>query len=115
MRASLGIITEQLQNYGGSEIYLLECLRRWQRELDAVVYTTQFNPRLFAEFGIDENHVKVCMLDQIQSDKSRFRLLDELVIGPRLWERQIGQHDLYFHYLFPTQFIRKHHVVVQIG
>lgn len=107
MRKSLGIITEQLQNYGGSEIYLLECLQRWQRELDAVVYTTQFNPRLFAEFGIDEDHVKVCMLEQIESDKSRFGLIDELVIGPRLWNRQIGQHDLYFNYLFPTQFIER--------
>ena len=107
MRASLGIITEQLYNYGGSEIYLLECLRRWQLELDAVVYTTQFNPDLFREYGIDETRVQVRMLQNIESEKSRFRLLDELVVGPRLWERQIGKHDIYFHYLFPTQFIKK--------
>jgi glycosyltransferase involved in cell wall biosynthesis len=107
MRASLGVITEQLQNYGGSEIYLLECMRRWQHEIDVVVYTTQFNPELFAEYGIDGDRVRVHMLKQIESEKVRFSLLDELVIGPRLWERQIGQHDLYFHYLFPTQFVRK--------
>ena len=59
------------------------------------------------EYGIDGDRVRVLMLKQIESEKVRFSLLDELVIGPRLWERQIGQHDLYFHYLFPTQFVRK--------
>ena len=52
MSISLGIITEQLQNYGGSEIYILECIRRWQKELDIVVYTTKCNPELLKEFGI---------------------------------------------------------------
>jgi glycosyltransferase involved in cell wall biosynthesis len=107
MSINLGIITERLQNYGGSEIYLLECLRRWQDELEIVVYTTQFNPELFREYGIDEDKVGVRKLDQIRSDKTRFGLLDELVVNPRVWERQIGQHDLYFQYLFPTQLVRK--------
>ena len=107
MSINLGIITERLQNYGGSEIYLLECLRRWQDELDIVVYTTNFNPALFREYGINEDKVRVRMLEQIQSDKARFGLLDELVVNPRIWERQIGQHDLYFQYLFPTQLVRK--------
>ena len=59
MSINLGIITERLQNYGGSEIYLLECLRRWQDELEIVVYTTQFNPELFREYGIDEDKVEI--------------------------------------------------------
>jgi hypothetical protein len=27
---NLGVVTPQLNHYRGSEVYLLECLRRWQ-------------------------------------------------------------------------------------
>ena len=107
MLRSLGIIAQQLENYGGSEIYILECMRRWQEELDIVVYTTRFSQELFSEFGIDENRVAVTLLERLENEKSRFGLLEDLVISPRLWERQIGQHDLYFQYLFPAQLVRK--------
>jgi hypothetical protein len=26
---------------------------------------------------------------------------------PRIWEQHIAQHDLYFHYIFPTQMIQR--------
>ncbi len=107
MAISLGIVTDQLQNYGGSEIYILECMKRWQKELDIVLYTNHFNKRLFKEFDIDPRKVSVKILPKIKNRKHRFELLDNLVIRPRIWERHIGQHDLYFQYLFPAQLVRK--------
>jgi len=107
MPPSLGIITERLEHYGGSEIYILECMRRWQAELDITLYTTRYDPKLLVEFGIDENRVEVRTLEGVAEERERFALLDELVLSPRLWERQIGEHDLYFQYLLPAQRVRK--------
>ncbi len=107
MTISIGIITEQLQNYGGSEIYILECIKRWQHDLDIVVYTTKFNRKLFKEYGIDSARVSVKILPGVNNRKHRFDLLDSLVIRARIWERHIAQHDLYFQYLFPAQMVRK--------
>ncbi|MEM7565163.1 MAG: glycosyltransferase, partial [Pseudomonadota bacterium] len=107
MSINLGIITEQLENYGGSEIYLLECLKRWQEELDITLYTSRFNPELFDEYGIDPDRVHVQLLPETVNTKHRFELFDNLVIRPRIWERYIGQHQLYFQYLFPSQFVRR--------
>jgi len=107
MAMNLGVITESLQIYGGSEIYLLECVRRWQNEIDIVIYTTKVNRKLLKEFDIDPNRVLVKVLPSVKNKKHRFDLLDSLIIRPRIWERHIGQHDLYFHYLFPSQFVRK--------
>ena len=107
MSISLGIITERLQHYGGSEIYILECIRRWQKELDIVIYTTRCNRKLLKEFGIDQDKVSVKILPRVKIRKHRFELLDDLVVRPRIWEQHVGHHDLYFQYLFPAQLVRK--------
>ena len=107
MTISIGIITEQLENYGGSEIYILECIKRWQHELEIVVYTTRYKKKLFKEYGIDSSRVSVKKLPKVNNRKHRFDLLDDLVIRARIWERHIDQHDLYFQYLFPAQMVRK--------
>jgi len=102
----LAVVTPQLSGYGGSEIYLLECLKRWQREAQVTVYSPSFNRQLLREFGIDRR-VRTIRLSSARSQKSRYSLLDEIVVLPRIWEQQIGRHDLYFLYLFPTQMIRR--------
>ena len=107
MSIKLAIITEQLQNYGGSEVYILECIRRWQKELDVVIYTTRCSQKLLSEFGIDKDKVSVRILPKVRNWKHRFELMDDLVIRPRIWEGHIGEHDLYFQYLFPAQMVRK--------
>lgn len=107
MPISLAIITEQLQNYGGAEVYILECIRRWQEEMDIVIYTTRCNRKLLTEFGIDQDKVSVKILPQVKIRKHRFELLDDLVVRPRVWEQHVGCHDLYFQYLFPAQLVRK--------
>jgi len=103
---NLGIVTPQLSEYGGSEVYLLECLKRWQKSADITVYTPTFKRRLFDEFGIDSK-IKVVKMPSPKSRDKSLRLLHEIVVLPRLWEQQIKQHDLYFLYLFPTQMIQR--------
>jgi glycosyltransferase involved in cell wall biosynthesis len=103
---SLGIVTPQLSEYGGSEIYLFECLRRWQETLDITVYTPSFKRSLFDEFGVDPK-VKVVVLPSARTSDKRLRLFYETVFLPRIWERQIRQHDLYFLYLFPMHLIQR--------
>ena len=102
----LAVVTPQLNGYGGSEIYLLECLKRWQVEAKVTVYTPSFHKALFKEFGIGPN-VRVVKLPSAQTRDHRFKLFNEIVVMPRIWEQHIGQHDLYFNYLFPTQMIQR--------
>lgn len=103
---NIGIVSPQLSSYGGSEIYLLECLKRWQRSADVTVYTPSFNEKLFEEFEITAK-VEVRPLLAPRTRHRRFDLLYESLILPRLWEQQIEKHDLYFLYLFPTQIIQR--------
>ncbi len=102
----IAVVTPQLNGYGGSEIYLLECLRRWQKEATVTVYTPSFHRPLFREFGIGTT-VKVVKLPAAKTRDHRFKLFNEIVVMPRLWEQHIAQHDLYFNYLFPTQMIQR--------
>lgn len=107
---NLGIVTPQLRHYGGSEIYLLECLARWQERAGVTVYTPSFDRRLFEEFGIDPRRVEVVPLPAFRKSKSplgRSSLLHETLVLPRLWERRIRRHDVHFLYLFPTHLIRR--------
>jgi len=103
----LGIITARLRGYGGSEIFLLECLKRWQHRVAITVYTAAFDRGLFEEFGIDGQRVDVVRLPRTPEPATRFTLLQECILLPRLWEQSIGRHDVTFHYLFPTQFVRR--------
>jgi glycosyltransferase involved in cell wall biosynthesis len=105
-KLNVGVVTPQLSSYGGSEIYLLECLRRWQKDARITVYTPSFGKRLFTEFRIDSN-VRVVRLPTSRTSDRRFRLFQEVVVMPRVWEQRLKQHDVYFLYLFPSQFIRR--------
>jgi len=103
---NLGVVTPQLSAYGGSEIYLLECLKRWQKDSDITVYTPSIDKKLLKEFGIGPE-VKVIRLPSSRTHDQRFRLLQEIVVLPHIWEQQIQRHDLYFLYLFPTHLIQR--------
>ena len=101
----LGIVTPQLSHYGGSEIYLLECLKRWQDDLNITLYTTRCSQTLLREFGIKR---KVKLVRLPSGRNGRDALIYNTLVLPRLWENVVGRHDLYFLYLFPTQFINRH-------
>src|ERR1039458_8355192 len=101
---NLGIVTPQLSHYGGSEVYLLECLRRWQDVMDVTLYTSLYRRDLLAEFDIG-SRVKVVRLAGGRTGRNAF--FYNTVVLPRVWEQKIGPHDLYFLYLFPTHFIQR--------
>ena len=101
---NLGIVTPQLSHYGGSEVYLLECLRRWQDVMDVTLYTPLYRRDLLAEFDIG-SRVKVVRLAGGRTGRNAF--FYNTVVLPRVWEQKIGPHDLYFLYLFPTHFIQR--------
>jgi glycosyltransferase involved in cell wall biosynthesis len=102
----LAVVTPQLNFYGGSEIYLLECLKRWCKNNKITLYTPRFNKRLFREFGIGDS-IDVIKLPSARTPDRRFRLFHEIAVLPRIWEQKIQAHDLYFLYLFPTQMIQR--------
>jgi len=101
----LAIITESLASYGGSEIYLLECMRRWQEHARITVYAAQFRWGLLAEFGLDPTRVEVVRLPMPTPGENN--LLSSRIVAPLLWERAIRRHDAYLLYLVPTQLIRR--------
>ncbi|MFC1883461.1 glycosyltransferase [Thermodesulfobacteriota bacterium] len=102
----LAVVTPQLNSYGGSEIYLLECLKRWHNSAKITLYTPKFNRKLFREFGIGDT-INVIKLPAASTPDRRFRLFHEVAVMPRIWEQKIRSHDLYFLYLFPTQMIQR--------
>ena len=104
---NLAVVTPQVKDYGGSEIYLLECLKRWQHEASITLYSPAINKKLLRAFGIDRS-VKTVKLLNAPTRGRRFGLLEEIVLLPRIWEQQLAHHDVYFLYLFPTQMIRRH-------
>src|SRR5579872_1531973 len=101
---NLGIVTPQLHHYGGSEVYLLECMRRWQEVVDITLYTPLFRRELMDEFDV-RPEVKVVQLPGGRTGPDAF--FYNTVVLPRVWEQMIKPHDLYFLYLFPTHFIQR--------
>ncbi len=106
---NLGIITPTLNAYGGSEIYLLECLARWQRRVPHItLYTPAIDFDLLCEYGIDSTRVHVNLLPTLPRSRHtrRYGLIHDLLLQPRVWEDRIGRHDVVFQYLFPTHLVR---------
>lgn len=101
---NLGIVTPQLSHYGGSEILLLECVKRWQKELEITLYAPSLNRQLLKEFGITD---RVRIISLQSKRRGKYAFFFNTVILPRIWEQKILSHELYFLYLFPTHFIRR--------
>jgi glycosyltransferase involved in cell wall biosynthesis len=101
---NLGIVTPQLSHYGGSEHLLLECVKRWQKELEITLYTPSPNRKLLKEFGITD---RVRIISLQSKRRGKYAFFFNTVILPRLWEQSILSHELYFLYLFPTHFVQR--------
>ncbi|MBN2490524.1 MAG: hypothetical protein JXQ29_06725 [Planctomycetes bacterium] len=101
---NLAIVTPELCGRGGSEIYLLECLRRWQQVLPVTLYTGAVRAALLEEFGIDRERVAVVPLG-CADPADRRPVGGSAVARPR--ERPIGAHDLYFFYRLPAPLVAR--------
>src|SRR6266849_530754 len=71
---NLGIVTPELSHYGGSEVYLLECLRRWQDVMEVTLYTP-----LYRRSSASELDVLLHLSETIDSSAS----IDRLVTNSR--------------------------------
>ncbi len=98
------LLHQTSSHYGGSEVYLLECMRRWQEVMDITLYTPLYRRELMEEFDV-QRRVKVVKLPGGRTGRDAF--FYNTVVLPRVWEQMIEPHDLYFLYLFPTHFIQR--------
>jgi len=105
---NIGIIIPELSKYGGAERYLIECLVRWQEKHRLTVYASDFDVEMLAEHGVGES-VQLIKLS------GRFNTAQATVLNgtllPKIWEQEIGRHDIYHAHLWPTHLIDLHPMV----
>ena len=94
----IALIIPELQKYGGAERVLLECMVRWQHRHKLTLYSSNTNPDLLAETGVDK--VTLRSLSPPFDDKHEVLLNSTLL--PKIWKLEIGHHDIYHSHLWPT-------------
>jgi len=104
----MAVIVPMLEKYGGAERVVVECLKRWQHRHDITLYSSTINEEMLREFGIGER-VKRRKLSAQFSDAHAMLLNATLL--PRLWQDEIGQHEVYHTHLWPTHLIDLHPMV----
>jgi glycosyltransferase involved in cell wall biosynthesis len=104
---NIGIVSKSVDQQGGAEIYLLECMRRWQKKADITLYSTSIDLQLLVDHGIDTSRLIHVLLPSFEGrDRRPFSLLEDLMILPRLWENKLHKHDVYFLNGCPAQIMR---------
>jgi glycosyltransferase involved in cell wall biosynthesis len=104
----IGVIIPQLEKYGGAERLLIECVARWQQKHKITIYSSTFNNKLLAEHGIKKRVTLVEISPYIEGPHSSILNCSLL---PKIWEREIGRHDVYHTHLWPTHLIDRHPMV----
>lgn len=107
-RLSMAVIIPELAKYGGAERYLIECVSRWQKLHDITIYSSVVNADLLAEHGIGKR-VKISLLSPYFD--GRHSILLNTALLPKIWEQEIGKHDIYHTHLWPTHLIELHPMV----
>lgn len=104
---NIGVIIPELRKYGGAEKLLIECLRRWQYDHDMTVYAIGINEELLLEHGV--TNIKKKKLSPYMEGKHSMLL--NSVLLPKIWEKEIGRHDIYHTHLWPTHLLNLHPMV----
>ena len=100
-------MSRSVDQQGGAEIYLLECMRRWQKKADLTLYSTCIDLEFLVDHGIDTSRLIQVLLPSFgDHDRRPFSLLEDLMVLPRLWETQLRKHDVYFLNGCPAQIMR---------
>jgi glycosyltransferase involved in cell wall biosynthesis len=107
-RLDLAVIIPSLAKYGGAERYLVECLHHWQDRHDITIYSTTINRSLLSEHGIG---VGIKCIELTPCFEGEHAVLLNAVLAPKIWQREIGKHDLYHAHLWPTHLIDLHPMV----
>lgn len=104
----LAIVIPFIEKYGGAERYLIECVRAWQNRHDITIYATKISDKLLAEHDIGPD-VKRCELSPYF--EGEHSMLLNAVLLPKVWQEEIGRHDLYHTHLWPTHLVDLHPMV----
>ncbi|MGD9723326.1 MAG: glycosyltransferase [Pirellulales bacterium] len=107
-RLDMAVIIPELAKYGGAERFLIECVARWQDDHDLTIYSSIINADLLAEHGIGRK-VKFSKLSPYLEGQHSILLNTALL--PKVWEQEIGKHDVYHTHLWPTHLIDLHPMV----
>lgn len=105
---NLAVIIPTLTKYGGAERYVVECVRYWQDRHDVTIYSTKIKHSLLAEHEIRDCVKCVELTSLFEGDHS---ILLNAVLIPKIWQEEIGKHDLYHTHLWPTHLIDLHPMV----
>ena len=109
-RLDMAVIIPELAKYGGAERFLIECVARWQDVHDMTIYSSNFNTDLLAEHGI-EPQSSSCQDSFRATSKDSTRSCSTRRLLPKIWEQEIGKHDVYHTHLWPTHLIDLHPMV----
>ena len=104
----IGIIIPELAKYGGAERLLAECLARWQFRHDITIYTTRLNREVLDDYQVDAR-VRFVELTPYFDGPHSFVLNGTLL--PKIWEQEIGRHQIYHGHLWPTNLVDRHPMV----
>jgi glycosyltransferase involved in cell wall biosynthesis len=104
----LGVVIPELAKYGGAERLLVECVARWQNEHKITVYASRFNREILREHHVSEEVSLVRISSYFEGAHAP---LLNCVLLPKIWEQEIGQHDVYNCHLWPTHLIDRHPMV----
>jgi len=107
VRLSVGVIIPELRKYGGAERFLIECLVRWQFDHDITVYASVFDQELLSRSGLQ--YIKTSLLSP-QFEGEHATLLNAILL-PKIWQSEVGQHDVYHSHLWPTHLLNLHPIV----
>ncbi|MHB8481847.1 MAG: glycosyltransferase, partial [Nitrospiria bacterium] len=104
----LGIIIPELAKYGGAERVLVECVRRWQHKHKITIYSTKLNEEFLREHGISKDVKLVIISPYFEGPHS---MVLNCILLPKIWENEIGVHDIYHTHLWPTHLLDRHPMV----
>lgn len=100
----IAIIVPELNKFGGAEKYIIECAKRWQDEHKITLYASKLNLPLLQRCGLHRFEHRV-LSPYFCGEHS---LLLNSVLLPKIWEREIGRHDLYQTHLWPMHLLDLH-------
>lgn len=89
----IGIIAPALSQYGGAERLVVECAARWQDAHQVTLYAPGFNRPYLREHGVDLNKTRLVSLST--HGVAPPCTLMQLAFAPRVWEKEIDEHDVY--------------------
>jgi glycosyltransferase involved in cell wall biosynthesis len=105
----IGVIIPRLVEYGGAQRLVVECLARWQHRHRLTLYATDVDRGLLREHGVAVDRLpRVRLTPMFEGPHSG--LLNGVML-PKLWEREIGHHQVYHGHQSLTRLIDRHPMV----